>query len=71
MEATVNATTILLTNLLIGSFCVLCLCGLVNVIQCFVYDLRREKREREQAQLEREKAQRDREYHEQRMKELQ
>lgn len=64
MEATVNTTTILLTNLLIGSFCVLCLCGLVNVIQCFVYDLRREKREREQAQ-------RDLEYHEQRMKELQ
>lgn len=69
--ATVSAMSVVLVNLLLGCFCLLCLCGLINVIQCFIYDLRREKREREQAQREREKAERELEYHAKRMNELQ
>ena len=64
MDATtVSIATELLLDILLGSFALMSLSGLVCTIQSAIYDRRREKREQEQAK-------RDLEYHESRMKEL-
>jgi len=64
MDATtVSFATELLLDILLGSFALMSLSGLVCTIQSAIYDRRHEKREQEQAK-------RDLEYHERRMKEL-
>ena len=60
---TVSIATEILLDILLGSFALVSLSGLVCTIQSAIYDRRREKREQEQAK-------RDLEYHESRMKEL-
>ena len=62
MDATtVSFATELLLDILLGSFALMSITGLVCTIQSAIYDHRREKREQEQAK-------RDLEYHERRMK---
>ena len=64
MDATtVSFATELILDILLGSFALMSLTGLICAIQSGLYDRRREKREQEQAR-------RDLEYHEKRMKEL-
>ena len=62
-STTVSFATELLLDILLGSFALVSLTGLVCSIQSAIYDRRREKREQAQAK-------RDLEYHEKRMKEL-
>jgi len=60
---TVTLATEILLYILLGSFALMSICGLICTIQSAVYDRKREKREQAQAK-------RDLEYHERRMKEL-